>query len=83
MTNRKTVFPSRKFMNLGIEKDLHIRESTQGARNVVNNPRLKPAPTLGKQKIPMPFSYIPSNDGTDENLLILIHGLGELPLKAW
>ncbi|KAF5389584.1 hypothetical protein D9757_004085 [Collybiopsis confluens] len=27
--------------------------------------------------IPTPFSYSPSDDGTDENLLILLHGLGD------
>jgi hypothetical protein len=26
--------------------------------------------------IPVPFAYAPSDDGTDENLLILLHGLG-------
>ena len=27
--------------------------------------------------IPVPFSYTPSDDGVDENLLILLHGLGD------
>jgi hypothetical protein len=26
--------------------------------------------------IPVPFAYAPSDDGTDENLLVLLHGLG-------
>jgi len=64
-------------MDLGLEKDLHIRETIPEATNVINNPRAKPAPILGEQTIPTPFSYLPSDDGTDENLLILIHGLGE------
>lgn len=64
-------------MDLSLEKELHIREITQEARNGVNNPRVKPVPTLGEQTIPTPFSYLPSGDGTDENLLILLHGLGE------
>lgn len=27
--------------------------------------------------IPVPFSYTSSDDGVDENLLILLHGLGD------
>ncbi|KAF7319517.1 Abhydrolase-2 domain-containing protein [Mycena chlorophos] len=42
-------------------------------------PRIKPAPS--KSKIPIPFSYAPSDDGTDENLLILLHGLGKSRLS--
>nr|GAT52964.1 predicted protein [Mycena chlorophos] len=38
-------------------------------------PRIKPAPS--KREIAVPFSYAPSDDGTDENLLILLHGLGD------
>jgi hypothetical protein len=38
-------------------------------------PRVKPAPMAGK--MPVKFSYSPSWDGIDENLLILLHGLGE------
>lgn len=30
-----------------------------------------------KNAIPVPFSYNPSEDGVDENLLILLHGLGD------
>ena len=37
-------------------------------------PRTKPHPK--SQKIPGQFFYVPSEDGTDENLLILLHGLG-------
>ena len=37
-------------------------------------PRIKPPPQ--SSAIPAPFSYSPSDDGTDENLLILLHGLG-------
>ncbi|THU87365.1 hypothetical protein K435DRAFT_867374 [Dendrothele bispora CBS 962.96] len=39
------------------------------------SPKVKspPKPT----SIPTPFSYYPSDDGTDENLLILLHGLGD------
>lgn len=36
--------------------------------------KVKPAPKPGG--IPLEFVYFPSNDGTDENLLILLHGLG-------
>lgn len=37
--------------------------------------RKKPAPNSGE--MPIVFSYSPSRDGVDENLLILLHGLGE------
>jgi hypothetical protein len=37
-------------------------------------PRIKPPPQ--SSAISAPFSYSPSDDGTDENLLILLHGLG-------
>lgn len=36
--------------------------------------RVKPRPK--SSSIPVPFDYCPSDDGTDENLLILLHGLG-------
>jgi len=42
---------------------------------VISSPRTKPAPK--SSKIPLVFSYTPSDDGTDENLLILLHGLGD------
>ena len=84
MTNRSDFISSLDFysqenllMDLGLEKDLHVRETIPEARNVVSNPRVKPAPTSSEQTIPTPFSYLPSGDGTDENLLIFIHGLGE------
>lgn len=37
-------------------------------------PRVKQAPT--RKGLGTPFVYNPSADGTDENLLILLHGLG-------
>lgn len=37
--------------------------------------KIKPAPK--RQAITVPFAYTPSDDGTDENILILLHGLGE------
>lgn len=39
-------------------------------------PRVKNPPKQGKGGIDVPFVYTPSDDGTDENLLILLHGLG-------
>ena len=30
-----------------------------------------------ERAIPVPFSYAPSDDDVDENLLILLHGLGD------
>lgn len=47
------------------------------------NVRSPPDETTGthspptESAIPVPFSYTPSNDGVDENLLILLHGLGD------
>ena len=38
--------------------------------------RVKPLPK--KSSIPVPLFYASSNDGTDENLLILSHDLGSL-----
>ncbi|KAJ7337365.1 hypothetical protein DFH08DRAFT_252697 [Mycena albidolilacea] len=54
-----------------MSQDIHLRE------NAVENssPRVKKPPQTAK--IPVPFFYAPSDDGTDENLLILLHGLGD------
>ncbi|EIN14486.1 alpha/beta-hydrolase [Punctularia strigosozonata HHB-11173 SS5] len=41
----------------------------------LNEPRVKPPPQ--PHSIPVPFAYFPSDDGTDENLLVLLHGLGD------
>ena len=49
--------------------ELRVKESTAA-------PRVKLAPT--DKGIGVPFVYTPSDDGTDENLLILLHGLGKL-----
>ena len=49
--------------------ETHVREiSGLSAESVKPTPR--------SSSIPVPFSYAPSDDGTDENLLILFHGLG-------
>jgi hypothetical protein len=40
-----------------------------------SSPRQKELPQ--RKKIPVPYEYVGSDDGTDENLLILLHGLGE------
>jgi hypothetical protein len=50
--------------------DIHVL-----AEASVPSPRVKPAPQTSV--IHTQFSYSPSDDGTDENLLILLHGLGE------
>ncbi|KAF7329754.1 Abhydrolase-2 domain-containing protein [Mycena kentingensis (nom. inval.)] len=52
--------------------DLHLHDVDDHA---TPRPRTKPAPS--KTGIPVPFSYAPSDDGTDENLLFLLHGLGK------
>lgn len=49
--------------------ELHLREPAL-------RPRTKPQPKA--PDIPLPFFYASSADGTDENLLILLHGLGGL-----
>ncbi|KAK2460793.1 hypothetical protein APHAL10511_007263 [Amanita phalloides] len=51
--------------------EIHIRESVE----TDEVPRIKPAPETSA--IPVPFTYIPSDDGTDENILIILHGLGD------
>ena len=57
-----------------MEPVLNVRPSTEDT-----TPRVKPVPTVSK---PLGQIYFPSDDGTDENLLILLHGLGEqLPLS--
>jgi len=43
-----------------------------------HSPRRKPPPR--KTSIKVPFEYTPSDDGTDENMLILLHGLGDTHL---
>lgn len=53
-----------------MSSDLHIRPTEGDTRPKAKIP---PQPS----SIPVPFTYIPSDDGTDENLLILLHGLGE------
>jgi hypothetical protein len=60
-------------MTSGVEKDIHIRE-VDPASSLTDTTRVKPVPKSGK--IPVPFDYTPSDDGTNENLLILLHGLG-------
>lgn len=51
--------------------EIHLRESSSSD----SNPKTKPRPKTSS--IPVPFTYNPSDDGTDENLLILLHGLGD------
>ena len=55
---------------MATETELHLRQTSEG-----NSPRVKPQPNT--KSISVPFTYTPSDDGTDENLLILLHGLGE------
>ena len=50
--------------------NIHIQELTSAS----SQPRIKPSPK--SSKLPGQFFYAPSDDGTDENLLILLHGLG-------
>ncbi|KAI0713042.1 hypothetical protein C8T65DRAFT_707898 [Cerioporus squamosus] len=52
------------------EKEITLREPSSST-----TPRTKPPPK--SSAIPVPFVYNPSDDGTDENLLILLHGLGD------
>lgn len=50
--------------------DIHVQAAEQDT-----TPRVKQRPA--KSSIPVPFIYHASDDGTDENLLILLHGIGE------
>jgi len=50
--------------------DIHVQENS-----TLVLPRIKPSPK--SSKLPGQFFYAPSDDGTDENLLILLHGLGD------
>jgi hypothetical protein len=50
--------------------EIHLRESVETEQV----PRIKPVPKTSV--VPIPFTYIPSDDGTDENLLMILHGLG-------
>ena len=56
--------------------ELHLltTTTTSGAARAARPPRIKPPPQSAA--ISAPFNYSPSDDGTDENLLILLHGLG-------
>ncbi|TCD71016.1 hypothetical protein EIP91_000514 [Steccherinum ochraceum] len=47
-----------------------VRESA-----ISSSPRTKQPPNA--KAIPVPFEYTASDDGTDENLLVLLHGLGD------
>lgn len=49
--------------------EFHLKEISKDIPQVKDSPKTA--------SIPVSFSYIPSDDGTDENLLILLHGLGE------
>ncbi|KAF9478939.1 hypothetical protein BDN70DRAFT_906467 [Pholiota conissans] len=51
--------------------EVHLREASTSS----SSPRVKPSPK--PSKISGKFFYAPSDDGTDENLLILLHGLGD------
>jgi len=50
---------------------IHVRRKPQES----TYPRIKPTPQ--NSKISSAFFYSPSKDGTDENLLVLLHGLGD------
>ena len=63
---------NRRLQNAELKmSEIHIYD--QVSSNPV--PRVKPLPK--DSSIPLPFFYAPSDDGVDENLLILLHGLGE------
>ncbi|KAI0299449.1 hypothetical protein B0F90DRAFT_1631368 [Multifurca ochricompacta] len=59
-----------------MDSEFHLREVTTSLDAA--RPRVKPPPQ--SSAISAPFSYSPSDDGTDENLLILLHGLGDTHL---
>ncbi|KAF8311991.1 hypothetical protein DL93DRAFT_2149541 [Clavulina sp. PMI_390] len=55
------------------ETEVTIGPEVQSA--TINVPKVKPAPQ--KAKMPLRFVYHPSPDGVDENLLVMLHGLGD------
>ena len=54
--------------------DIHVQETSAISQTIL--PRTKPSPK--SSKLASQFFYAPSDDGTDENLLILLHGLGSV-----
>ncbi|KAL0946083.1 hypothetical protein HGRIS_012353 [Hohenbuehelia grisea] len=58
------------------EETIHLtlKDASAGSEDAEQT-RVRPAPTTSGVYIP--FAYSPSDDGTDENLLILLHGLGD------
>jgi len=57
-----------------MDPELHLQATWGDDRDVARS-RIKPPPQ--PSAISAPFSYSPSDDGTDENLLVLLHGLGD------
>ena len=58
-----------------MDSEFHLRATTTATSGGgAHPPRIKPPPQSAS--ISAPFSYSPSDDGTDENLLVLLHGLG-------
>ena len=58
-----------------MDSEFHLRAAaTTTSGGGAHLPRIKPPPQSAS--ISAPFSYSLSDDGTDENLLILLHGLG-------
>ncbi|KAI9513425.1 hypothetical protein F5148DRAFT_971789 [Russula earlei] len=53
--------------------ELHVQAISDD--DALTRPRIKPPPQ--PSAISAPFSYSPSDDGTDEDLLVLLHGLGD------
>ena len=56
--------------------ELHVKESS-----IASAPVVKPRPS--ESAIPVPFSYSASDDGTDENIIIILHGLGKYLSKLF
>jgi hypothetical protein len=61
-----------------MDSEFHLRATASASGDATHHPspspRIKPPPQTAS--ISAPFSYTPSDDGTDENLLVLLHGLG-------
>lgn len=53
--------------------DLHIREPSSSTQSL--SPKIKPPPK--KSSLNVQFTYSPSDDGTDENILLFLQGLGD------
>lgn len=80
MVISRSVTPAFKSESMTAESELIVGPESVSNSSSTVSPKRKPAPVFGKGKgkLPLKFEYSPSEDGIDENLLIMLHGLGRL-----